>query len=531
MFSPRAHPGKTALAGLALLLVLAISLADALLANPMRSWAERMMNRNLNGYTVRIARVRPHLWRLGFDLDNLVLAQDTHPDPPVANIGALAFSLAWSDLLRHKLVGRLTIRHPALHINLAQILEEAHSHMSLKQRGWQRAVESLFPLKFDRVKVEDGSLLYLSDRTASKPIQLTEVFMVAENVRNSAAAPGTFPSPVTLRGVLFGTGQVRFQGAANFLREPNPAAQGEIHLNRVPLDRLAPLAQDYQLKTTGGFLTLDGALEYTPEATRAHFTQVLLEDLRVDYVTSSATRVEEAAHARKALTLARKVRNEPELLLQVDALKLTRGQVGFVNETTRPPYRLFISNGDLELDHLSNQPQEGTSTFHGRGAFMGSGPAAISGAFQPASRKLDFSVQLRMEDARLPDLNPFLLAYTGLDVADGLGSVYAEVQVQKGQLHGYVKPMFKRLKFYDPAMDHAKPLGKRVELHVLQFLAKVLKSSKTQEVATVTTLSGSIDDPKAGEWEAIRRLIGNGLSHAILPGFMEPKVPSKPAPR
>jgi hypothetical protein len=34
-------------------------------------------------------------------------------------------------------------------------------------------------------------------------------------------------------------------------------------------------------------------------------------------------------------------------------------------------------------------------------------------------------------------------------------------------------------------------------------------------------ISGSTSGPKTNEWEVIRKLIGNGLSHAILPGFQE----------
>ena len=128
-------PGKGALGLLLLVLALGLGLADVLLANPMRIRAEQMMNSNLKGYRVHITRVRPHLWRLGFDLDNLTLTQDTHPDPPVADFGALKFSLAWSELLRFKLVGRLAIEHPALHLNQAQLMEEAHSEVSLNQRG------------------------------------------------------------------------------------------------------------------------------------------------------------------------------------------------------------------------------------------------------------------------------------------------------------------------------------------------------------------------------------------------------------
>lgn len=355
----RAHRGKTALAGFMLSVAFVLGLADPLLAGPLRNWAERTMNSKLKGYTVSIARVRPHLWKLAMDLDELVLVQSTHPEPPVADFGALKFSLLARELLRFKVAGELAIERPALHINLIQIQEEARSGVSLKDRGWQRAVESIFPIKLDRVEVRDGSLLFISTRTVNKPLRFTKVFLVASNVRNIAAAKGTYPSPVSLEGFLFDTGKVNFKGTADFLREPYAAALGNIHLERVPLDRLDPLAQDIQLKTTGGFLSLNGSVEYTPESQTAHLTDVLLENLRVDYVTSDATKAQEQKHRRQALQLAERVRNAPHLLLQVDTLKLANSQLGFVNEATKPEYRLFISDMSLELVNFSNHANQG----------------------------------------------------------------------------------------------------------------------------------------------------------------------------
>jgi uncharacterized protein involved in outer membrane biogenesis len=245
---------------------------DNLLAEPMRSWAERSMNAKLNGYQLRIGRADPHLWRLAFDLDEVVLSQNTHPEPPVADFSALKFSLQLGPLLRLKVAGDLTVMRPALHIDLTQIQEEVQTYTTLKARGWQSAVEAVFPFKLDRVQVQDGSLLYLSSSTASKPLRLTKVFMVAKNVCNKAVSTRIYPSPVTLEGVLFDEGKVHFTGAADFLREPYVAAQGEIRLERVPLDRLSPLAEDYQFQTTGGFLSLKGAVEYTPEGQMAHLS-------------------------------------------------------------------------------------------------------------------------------------------------------------------------------------------------------------------------------------------------------------------
>lgn len=527
----RAHRGKSVLFSLALLMALALCFGDALLAGPMRRWAEHAMNSKLKSYTVHIARVRPHLWRLAFDLDDLVLTQNSHPVPPVADFGSLQFSLVLRELLRFKVAGDLTIVRPALHLNLTQIEEEAHSHVRLKEQGWQGAVESVFPFKLDRVSVQDGSLLYLARGIASKPIQLTKVYMVAKNVRNIAAARSTYPSPVTMEAVLFDTGKVWFQGAADFLREPHAAAQGEVRLQQVPLDRLSPLAQGYQLKTTGGLLSASGSVEYTPEAQKAHLAEVDFENLRVDYVTSTATKAVEKEHAEQAVKLAEQLHNAPQLLLEIDTLRLKNSEIGFENEGTTPPYRVFISRLSLDLEHLSNHAGRRRSDFHAQGAFMGSAATVLRGGVQSAARPLDFNVHLEVEDAKLPDLNALLKAHAGVDVAEGLFSLYTEITVKNGQVEGYIKPLVKNLKIYDRQKDAGKPFRQRVKMHVLQFLANLFKNRASHEVATVAHISGSTGSPKASEWEVIRKLIGNGIFRAILPGFLaEPKAAAPPKP-
>ena len=142
----------------------------------------------------------------------------------------------------------------------------------------------------------------------------------------------------------------------------------------------------------------------------------------------------------------------------------------------------------------------------------------------------DFEVRLKLDDARLPDLNPLFLAYSGVDVAEGQLSLFSEIKVKDGRVNGYFKPLIKHLKIYDKQKDQDKPFGNRVKMHLLQFLAYLFKNRSSQEVATVVRLSGPTSDPKASEWEVIRRLIGNGFARAILPGFMRPADERKPAP-
>jgi len=520
------------LAGAVLSLMLVLVLADALLAGPLRRWTERGMNASLVGYTVRLGRFRPHLWRLGFELDDLVLVQTRHPDPPVADFGAIRFFLLWRELLRLRLAGDLTLERPALHINLVQIREEMDSHVRLRDRGWQRAVETVIPIeKLDRMKIRDGSLLYLSSRFAQKPLQFTGISMDARNIHNMAVARGVYPSPVTLDGVLFGTGKVQFSGAADFLREPYFGARGELRLERIPLDRLEPFGQEFQLKSTGGYLSVSGSLESNPELKMAHLAKVLIEGLRVDYIASDATKAVAAEHAEEAIRLAQSVRNAPKLALQVDTFSLSDSQIGFVDEAAKPSYRLFLSGLDLEVESLGNQAGQGRSRFQARGAFMGNAATVVSGGFQSTAGPLDFDVHLQLDDAQLPALNDFLLAHAGVDVAEGRFSVYTEIAVKNGQVNGYVKPLVWDLKISDRRKDQAKPFGKRVEMHLLQFLAGILKNHSSQKVATIITVSGSTSHPKSGEWKAIRRLIGNGLAHAIVSGFVARSGTAPEAPK
>jgi hypothetical protein len=186
----------------------------------------------------------------------------------------------------------------------------------------------------------------------------------------------------------------------------------------------------------------------------------------------------------------------------------------------------------LELKNLSNHAAQGRSEFHAQGAFMGSGTTVVSGSAMTTAHPADFEVRLKLDNARLPDLNGFLMAHAGVDLADGLFSVYTEITVKNGRVEGYLKPLLRNLKVYDKQKDQGKSFGKRVEMHLLQFLASVFKNRSTQKVATVIRISGSTSDPQASEWGAILKLIGNGFSHAILPGFLPDSmaaVPPKPS--
>ena len=60
-------------------------------------------------------------------------------------------------------------------------------------------------------------------------------------------------------------------------------------------------------------------------------------------------------------TAAKKASNKPEMLLKLDKMRLTHSELGYVNMTKTPGYRVFISGLDLTVKNLSNHFTEGIS--------------------------------------------------------------------------------------------------------------------------------------------------------------------------
>ena len=126
---------------------------------------------------------------------------------------------------------------------------------------------------------------------------------------------------------------------------------------------------------------------------------------------------------------------------------------------------------------------------------------------------------MAIDGASLPSINDLLRAYGKFDVAQGTFSVYSEVKVRNGRIDGYIKPLFKDIKVYDPKQDEKKPVLKKLYEKVVGGVAHVLENHPREQVATVADLSGPVSKPSTSTWEIVVNLVSNAFVKAILPGF------------
>jgi Domain of Unknown Function (DUF748) len=495
---------------LALLAVLTSHLFD----ERLRRSLEGKINSALTGYRVTLGHAHMNPLNLALVLKDAVIRQDANPEPPVAQIPRFRASIEWPALLTFHLVADAVFERPQVHVDLPQIEREARDKVRLKDRGWQRAFESIYPLRFDHFEIQDGELAYI-DVDPQKPLLVSHWNLLAQDIRNIHSRPGHYPSPVHTDGVVFETGKATVDGHADFLAEPYFAVHALYSAIGIPLDRLRPLISKANLTLREGVLASKGEFELGPKFRNVRVDDLTIRGLRLDYVHTAASTSTEKTRAKEA----RAAVQEETIPVQVKKLRLLGGELGMEDRAKDPPFRVYLDTLDLQVTGLATGTRSGPTEAELSGRFMGTGKAHGKGTFQGTGDKPSFKVSLAVEEASLPKLNDLLRAYGKFDVAAGTFDLYSEVAVRNGKVEGYVKPLFQNVQVYDPKQDKDKPPLKKLYEKVVGGAAKVLENRKSEDVATRTDISGSFDNPKTSLWETFGRLVSNAFVKAILPGF------------
>jgi hypothetical protein len=502
---------------LAVVILVAYAVAF-LIDEPLRRYTEAKMNAALKGYTVRIGKLDFHPLGFSLDLQDTTVVQDADPDPPVAHIPLLSASVHWKALLSGRVVGDIVIERPKVTVDFKQAKKEIEDPTPIEQRGWQRALEAIYPLKVNEFKVVKADITYV-DQGPFEPLRVRELDFVATNIRNVRSTQDFYPSEFRLEGVVFQSGRVVAEGRADFLAAPHAALRGDLELTGVELDYFKPVTNRYNLVVEKGTLAGKGHFEFAPHVKSLELEDATIDGVRAEYIHSPGTAAAAQRTRDEAARTAKEVANEPGILLKIDRLRVTRSAFGFVNKATTPAYRVFVSDTDLTVTNFSNQRSEGPAGVRLTGKFMGTGPTLVNAAFSADKAGPDLEVAVRIDNTSMPTMNDLFRAYGNFDVVAGRFSFYTELRVKDGAITGYVKPLFKDMTVYDPTQDRDKSFFRKAYESVVGGISKLLENRPRDEVATRAEIAGRLDNPQVNVLEVVVHLIQNAFFKAILPGL------------
>jgi len=500
--------------------VLLVHVVGFAIAEPLRRTAERRMNDALDGYRVRIGGLRLNVFGLGVDLLDVEVVQTSHPEPPVAWLDRMGASLQWRALLSGDVVGDLVLVEPRLYVDPRNVRAEAADPRPLGERGWQEAVQRIYPLEINALEIRDGSITY-DDASDVTPVHVTEIELVARNIRNVTSEETSYPSPVEVEARVFGDGRARFDGAADLLAKPHATLRGSVSVGELPLQPFSAAARSYGVEIAGGTVALEGEVELRPERRVVDLERVVVDGVRADLVNAGAAGARGEQVARQTVRGATDPEVRPETVVRVGELRSTDGELGYVDGEADPAYRLFVTKLDVAVHGFSNEREQGREPGRAKvtGSFMGTGGLVLDATFQPAQTRAEFSSNLQITDVELVTLNGLLRSRGGLDVNAGRFSLFSEIAVREGSVDGYVKPLFAGLDVYDRRQDGDKNIFRQAYEGIVGGISTLLENQPRDEVATRTDLSGRIESPETSTWEIVVGLVQNAFVRAILPGL------------
>ena len=506
------------LAGIALLFLLLL-IAALFLDEPLRAYIEGKMNRNLKGYRVQIGALEFHPIGASVDLHEIRLERVNEPDPAVATIARWSASVHWRALLSGRLVSDHEIERPKFHISRALAKREAGNETPVKDRGWQDAVESVYPFKINQVSITDGEILYVDEAKPDQPLRARRLNVYASNIRNVQSADQAYPSEFSLDGLMFESGKIRLDGRADFLAEPYAAVKAELGMDGILLASLVPVTGRYNLQLTGGTLSGEGAVEYGPSVKVVNLKRLTIEGLHLDYVHAAETQRAEVARAKATVETAQSINAKEDAFVRVDRISIIGGELGYVDGAAKPEYRVYLTDADLTLERYSSRLSDGPASLAIQGKFMGTGETEISGTMRPSQDSPDLELKIKIANTQIRSMNNLLRAHGNFDVVKGLFSCYSEIRIDDGSIDGYVKPLVRKLKVYDSAQDRDKPALDKIKEGAIEDLSTLLENVPRQAIATKAHLSGPANRPQTEIVEIVIGLIQNAFFKAILPGF------------
>jgi hypothetical protein len=504
--------------GVPVAFALVLFVGSYFLDEPLRRFMEERINHNLKGYSVRLPAAHVNLIALSLTLKGLTVFQQAHPEPPIASFPVATASIHWREILSGKLVAEVLLKQPVVTINLKQLRNEAASTVPLKERGWQQALEDIYPLKINTFTITDARVTYI-DQDPLRPLVLSHLNLRATNIRNIQQPDTIYPSPFKLDAAIFGSGHGTVEGNANFLAQPHPGLKGHVTLEKIPIDSFKTVAARSNLLIDGGLLSAIGSAEYASQITSAHLENLTIQGMKLDYIHSKRTAKAEKVRAVVAGKAAQKLTNKTDILLRADQLVLTGCTLGLVNQAAKKPYRVFLTDTDFRLNNFSNQFTQGPALAHLNAKFMGRGITTASATFRPENRGPDLDISVDIGETPLRSMNNLLRTYGDFDVSAGVFAFVTELHVKNGRISGYVKPFFSGMNVYDRRTDSERGIVHQAYEMMVGGAAWILQNRPNHQVATRADISGSVGNPETSSWQIALELIKNAFFKAILPGF------------
>ncbi len=204
---------------------------------------------------------------------------------------------------------------------------------------------------------------------------------------------------------------------------------------------------------------------------------------------------------------------------QIDSAEIVDGKVHFRAFDSDPPVDVYLDRVEGSIENLTNIYDETTpmfSTVSVKAVAMDQARFECRMTLDPFSYRPTFQLALRLLGLDVTKTNALARAYGDFDFERGWFDLVVEIDSKEGAVNGYVKPLFRNLKIFDPRKDLSNPIHGLWE-GLVAAVASVFRNPPRDQVGTLIPFSGRIENPDTDYLATIGNLLRNAFVRAYLP--------------
>ena len=186
-------------------------------------WVKNYVNEvlaDIPGYYGQVEDIDMALYRGAYVIEGMYLNKvDAETQIPFLKFPKNDISIEWKSLFKGEVVAEIIMTSP----EVIYILEDQKSTPAEGEADiddWTKALTDLVPLEINNFTVHNGKFAFVQlESDPNIDLQIAQIELTADNLRNVVEKERILPSPVTATGVSIGNGAVKLDGAVNIIKE------------------------------------------------------------------------------------------------------------------------------------------------------------------------------------------------------------------------------------------------------------------------------------------------------------------------
>jgi hypothetical protein len=207
--------------------------------------------------------------------------------------------------------------------------------------------------------------------------------------------------------------------------------------------------------------------------------------------------------------------------LKINRIGLVDGSIHYRDPHADPKVNVYVQKLYGEVTNLTNS-EELSDTLAAsawfRGLALGSGKLKIDAKMDPYAKLPSLTLDAKLENLQIKQLNDFLKAYANVDAEQGTLSVYTEIATSKGRFKGYVKPLVRDLRIIR-WKDEREGFFRKVWEGMVEAATEVIENHKKEQIATRIPFSGKLENPQADVLATALAVLRNAFIEALKGGL------------